>query len=85
MSLTFQGNYYIKNAFLEQLKSQRVPLILYTVNGVQIRGTITAYDNLVVIVENEERQQMIYKHAISTISPLHKIDFPLAESNEVSY
>ncbi len=42
-------------------------------NGFQMRGTVTGYDPFVVVLESDGRQQVIYKHAISTVVPLHPV------------
>ena len=47
---------------------------LFLVNGFQLRGVITGFDCFVVVLESEGKQQVIYKHAISTIAPLRSID-----------
>ena len=44
------------------------------VNGFQMRGEIRGFDNFVVLVDADGKQQMIYKHAISTITPSRPID-----------
>lgn len=50
---------------------------MFLMNGFQMRGTITGFDPFVVILDSEGRQQVIYKHAISTIAPEHPIELEL--------
>jgi host factor-I protein len=55
---------------------------VYLTNGFQIRGVIKAFDNFTIIIDSEGRQQMVYKHAISTFTPLRSVSFiqdPVAE------
>ena len=52
---------------------------MFLVNGFQLRGTITGFDCFVVILDSEGRQQVIYKHAISTIAPAKAVSFQEAE------
>ena len=47
---------------------------MFLMNGFQMRGTITGFDAFVVVLDTEGKQQIIYKHAISTVVPLHSID-----------
>lgn len=65
----------IQDQILEQLTRARIPITLYLVNGFQLRGTITGYDSFVVVLDSEGRQQMIYKHAVSTITPGKTVPF----------
>ncbi len=50
---------------------------IFLTNGFQMRGIIKGFDNYVVILDSEGRQQMIYKHAISTITPQHPVEFKI--------
>jgi len=63
----------IQDTFLNQLRKDSVPVTVYLTNGFQIRGVIRAFDNFTIIVESEGKQQMIYKHAISTFTPLRPV------------
>ncbi len=59
----------IQDIFLNQLRKESVPVTVYLTNGFQIRGSIKAFDNFTIIIDSEGRQQMVYKHAISTFTP----------------
>lgn len=63
----------IQDTFLNQVRKDRVPVVVYLVNGFQIRGTVKAFDNFTVVLEAEGKQQMIYKHAISTFIPMRTV------------
>jgi host factor-I protein len=63
----------LQDAFLNQLRKERVPLTMYLVNGFQIKGIVKGFDNFTVNIELEGRQQMVYKHAISTIAPVRPV------------
>ncbi|MCL0062646.1 RNA chaperone Hfq [Peptococcaceae bacterium] len=65
----------LQDIFLNQIRKESIPITLFLVNGVQIRGTVQGFDSFTIIVESEGRQMMIYKHAISTITPLKKVNF----------
>ena len=49
-------------------------MTMFLMNGFQMRGVITGFDAFVVILDSEGRQQVIYKHAISTIAPVRPVD-----------
>ncbi|MCF8567041.1 RNA chaperone Hfq [Alicyclobacillus tolerans] len=61
---------HTQDAFLTEMRDKKAPLIIFLVNGFQIRGTIETFDPYVVIVRSEDKQQVVYKHAISTMVPL---------------
>ena len=64
----------LQDLFLLGARRAHTPLTVFLVNGFQMRGTVTGYDSFIVILESDGRQQMIYKHAISTISPNRPVD-----------
>ena len=64
----------IQDVFLNQLRKDNIPVTIYLVNGFQIRGLIRGFDNFTVIVEAEGKQQLVYKHAISTFIPSRNIN-----------
>lgn len=59
----------IQDGFLNQLRRESIPVTVYLVNGVQIRGYVRGFDNFTVVLESDGRQMMIYKHALSTVAP----------------
>ncbi|MDR2006331.1 MAG: RNA chaperone Hfq [Acidaminococcales bacterium] len=60
----------LQDSFLNQVRKENVAVIVYLVNGFQLKGLVRGFDNFTVILENDGKQQLIYKHAISTITPL---------------
>ena len=60
----------LQDAILKECRRDHVPVTLFLMNGFQLRGTITGYDSFVVVLVTDGRQQMIYKHAISTLAPM---------------
>lgn len=60
----------LQEAILSEVKREKVPVTLFLMNGFQLRGTITGYDSFVVVLVTDGKQQMIYKHAISTLAPI---------------
>ena len=59
----------LQDRFLNQARKDRTLLTLFLMNGFQLRGTIISFDSFSVLVLSEGRQNLIYKHAISTIQP----------------
>ena len=73
----------IQDTFLNQIRKDSVPVIIHLVNGFQLRGVIKGFDNFTVVIESEGKQQMIYKHAISTFTPSRPVSLAQEEnSNE---
>ncbi|MBR4016654.1 MAG: RNA chaperone Hfq [Oscillospiraceae bacterium] len=63
----------LQEAILSEVRKDKIPVTLFLMNGFQLRGTITGYDNFVVVLVSDGKQQMIYKHAISTLAPMKPI------------
>lgn len=63
----------LQDAFLNQVRKEKTLVTVYLVNGFQIKGIVKGFDNFTVIVELDGRQQLVYKHAISTVAPLKPI------------
>ena len=68
----------LQDSFLNHVRKENLGVIIYLINGFQIRG----FDNFTVIIENEGKQQLVYKHAISTISPAANITIMQPEKRE---
>jgi host factor-I protein len=58
----------LQDNFLNQLRKEKMPVIIYLTNGVRLRGVVKGFDNFVILLK-ESTQQLIYKHAVSTIVP----------------
>ena len=64
----------LQDLFLSRARRAQEPVTLFLMNGFQLRGKITGFDAFVVVVDSAGRQQVIYKHAISTIAPEHAVE-----------
>jgi len=62
-----------QDSFLSAARRERAQVTLFLMNGFQLKGVVRGFDNFAVLVDSEGRQQMIYKHAISTISPMKNL------------
>ena len=63
----------LQDAILKEVRREKVPVTLFLMNGFQLRGTVSGYDNFVVVLVTDGKQQMIYKHAISTLVPIRPL------------
>ena len=58
----------LQDSFLNQVRKENVAVTVHLVNGFQIKGNVRGFDNFTVIIDSMGKQQMVYKHAISTIT-----------------
>ncbi len=63
----------LQDAILKEVRRDKIPVTLFLMNGFQLRGLVTGYDNFVVVLTTDGKQQMIYKHAISTLVPIRPL------------
>ncbi|MGB9782580.1 MAG: RNA chaperone Hfq [Moorellaceae bacterium] len=75
-----QGN--LQDIFLNQIRKENIPVTLYLVNGFQLRGVVRGFDNFTVLLDSEGKQQMVYKHAISTVVPHKSVTLPVESKSE---
>ena len=68
----------IQDAFLSAARRTSAPVTVFLMNGYQMRGVIAAFDPYVVVLMSDSRQQVIYKHAISTITPERAVELELS-------
>jgi host factor-I protein len=64
----------LQDIFLNQARREKLPVTIFLMNGFQLKGVVKGFDSFIVIVDSDGKQQMIYKHAISTIVPPRPID-----------
>ena len=66
----------LQDVYLNSLRKEKVPVVIYLVNGTRLKGVIKGFDNFVVLLK-KSNYQLIYKHAISTISPEREFNLKL--------
>lgn len=71
----------LQDVFLNQVRKDKIVVVIYLTNGFQLKGLVKGFDNFIVILEAESKQQMIYKHAISTVIPSREIHFNAADNS----
>ncbi|NMD43314.1 MAG: RNA chaperone Hfq, partial [Firmicutes bacterium] len=64
-----KGPVNLQDTFLNQLRKENISTTVFLVNGYQIKGNIRSFDQFTVLIEVEGKQQLVYKHAISTVIP----------------
>ena len=67
----------LQDAFLNYIRREKIPVTLFLMNGFQLRGVVRSFDSFVVLIDADGRQQMIYKHAISTVAPARPVSLQL--------
>lgn len=69
----------LQDIFLNQARKDRIPVTIFLTNGFQFKGMVRGFDNFTVVLDSEGKQQLVYKHAISTIVPAKPISFMNSE------
>ena len=59
----------LQDGYLAEIRRQNVPVTIYLVNGFQLRGIVKGFDAFTILLEYERKTHLVYKHAISTVSP----------------
>lgn len=63
----------LQDGFLNQVRKENMPVTIYLVNGFQLKGVVKGFDNFTIVLDTEGKQQLVYKHAISTVLPLRPV------------
>ncbi|SES69755.1 RNA-binding protein Hfq [Natronincola peptidivorans] len=70
-----KNNINLQDIFLNQVRKESILITIYLVNGFQLKGLVKGFDNYTIVLDTDGKQQLIYKHAISTISPSTTVNF----------
>ena len=71
----------LQEPFLNALRKEKVAVSIYLVNGIKLQGQIDSFDQFVIVLKNSVNQ-MVYKHAISTIVPAKMVKIPFGDETE---
>jgi len=71
----------LQDPFLNALRRERIPVSIFLVNGIKLQGKIQSFDQFVILLENTVNQ-MVYKHAISTVVPARAVNFQAVQGSE---
>ena len=72
----------LQDVFLNQVRKEKTIITVFLLNGFQIKGLVTGFDSYTVVLDCEGKQELIYKHAISTIIPTYPVNFMAAEKEQ---
>lgn len=73
-------NINLQDVFLNQVRKEHIPITIFLVNGFQIKGLVKGFDNYTIVLDVDAKQQLVYKHAVSTISPIKAINFAFTDN-----
>jgi host factor-I protein len=73
----------LQDPFLNVLRKERIPVSIYLVSGIKLQGQIESFDQFVILLKNAVNQ-MVYKHAISTVVPARTVKIPTTAGGEFS-
>ncbi|HZK26952.1 MAG TPA: RNA chaperone Hfq [Thermoclostridium sp.] len=73
-------NINLQDVFLNQVRKEHAPVTVYLTNGFQLRGLVKGFDNFTVVLDSEGKQQLVYKHAISTVTPMKAMNIIFNEN-----
>lgn len=75
----------LQDLFLNNARKERIPVTIYLMNGVQVKGMVKGFDSYIIMLEGDNKQQnMIYKHAVSTILPSRHINLQNNNTQQVN-
>ncbi len=72
----------LQDVFLNQVRKEKTSITVFLLSGFQIKGLVTGFDSYTVVLDCEGKQELIYKHAISTIIPSKPVNFIEAEKEQ---
>ena len=75
------NNINLQDVFLNQVRKEHILVVIYLTNGFQLKGIVKGFDNFTVVLDTEGRQQLVYKHAISTVSPMKIVNLIFNDNN----
>ena len=67
----------LQDPYLNALRKERIPVSIFLVNGIKLQGQIESFDQFVILLRNTVNQ-MVYKHAISTVVPSRAVPYGVA-------
>ena len=71
---------FLQDPFLNELRKEQIPVSIYLVNGIKLQGTVASFDQFVIVLKSSVNQ-MVYKHAISTVVPTRNVEISVVSEN----
>ncbi len=78
-ALAVKSNVALQDSYLLAIKRENAPVTIYLRNGFQLRGHVRGFDNFTIILEYDNKPHLVYKHAVSTVSPQTAVQFTAGE------
>ena len=72
----------LQDSFLNAVRKEKIEITIYLMNGVPIKGKVVSFDNFTILIEVDKKQNLIYKHAVSTVMPVKPVQYKEEENNE---
>lgn len=72
----------LQDTFLNYARTERIPITVYLTNGFQFKGIVRGFDSYVILLESDGKQNLVYKHAVSTVIPSRIINMADAQNAE---
>ncbi|MDW7729656.1 MAG: RNA chaperone Hfq [Bacillota bacterium] len=76
-----KGMINLQDTFLNQARKENMLTTVFLINGYQIKGVVRSFDNFTILLEVEGKQQLVYKHAVSTIIPMRNINLRTSDND----
>lgn len=70
----------LQDAFLNQVRKEGIQTTVYLINGFQLKGVVKGFDNFTVVLDSDGKQMLIYKHAMSTVTPMRPVNTSFTEA-----
>ncbi|HMB20227.1 MAG TPA: RNA chaperone Hfq [Spirochaetota bacterium] len=71
----------LQDSFLNAVRKEKIEITIYLMNGVPIKGKVVSFDNFTILIEVDKKQNLIYKHAVSTLMPVKPVQYKDEENN----
>ncbi len=72
----------LQDSFLNQVRKENIPVTIYLINGFQLKGLIRGFDNFTIVLDSDGKQQLVYKHAVSTVTPFKAVNLNQSASEQ---
>ena len=77
-----KGPFNLQDNFLNQIRKENMLTTIFLVNGYQIKGNVRSFDSFTILLDVDGKQQMVYKHAVSTIIPVRNISINMTSAEQ---
>jgi host factor-I protein len=75
----------LQDVFLNQARKGKINVTIHLVNGFQLKGFVKGFDNFTIILDSDCKQIMVYKHAVSTVTPSQPVLYTMQDNHEFNY